>query len=68
MRRAELAALKVDDVDVENDVARVLGKGRRPRSCPFGRKTALALDRNLHVRSRHREQHGLTHRWGTKVP
>ena len=55
MRRAELAGLKVEDVDFENNVALVLGKGRRPRACPFGRKTAVALDRYIRVRARHRD-------------
>jgi site-specific recombinase XerD len=50
MRRAEIAGLKVDDVDLDLNVAIVLGKGRRPRSCPFGRKTAAAIDRYLRVR------------------
>jgi Phage integrase family len=31
----------------------VLGKGRRPRAVPFGRKTALALDRYLRMRASH---------------
>lgn len=47
MRRSELAGLNVEDLDFDNDVAVVLGKGRRPRACPFGRKTKLALDRYL---------------------
>jgi site-specific recombinase XerD len=53
MRRGELAGLRVEDVDFEHDVAIVMGKGRRPRACPFGRKTAQALDRYLRVRGRH---------------
>jgi site-specific recombinase XerD len=53
MRRAELAGLKVDDVDLSNGVAYVVGKGRRPRVCPFGRKAAAALDRYLRVRAAH---------------
>jgi site-specific recombinase XerD len=53
MRRAELAGLRLEDVDFDHDVAIVLGKGRRPRACPFGRKTAQALDRYLRVRGRH---------------
>lgn len=28
----------------------VLGKGRRPRACPFGHKTAIALDRYIRAR------------------
>lgn len=53
MRRAELANLRLDDVDFEHDVVIVMGKGRRPRACPFGRKTAQALDRYLRIRGRH---------------
>jgi len=53
MRRAELAGLRVQDVDFDHDVALVMGKGRRPRACPFGRKTAQALDRYLRARARH---------------
>jgi site-specific recombinase XerD len=44
-RRAELAGLRVADLDL--DVALVLGKGRRERALPFGRNTAVALDRYL---------------------
>jgi len=36
-----------------NQVVIVLGKGRRPRAVPFGRKTALALDRYLRMRASH---------------
>lgn len=53
MRRGELAGLRVADIDFDGDTALVLGKGRRPRVCPFGRKTAKAVDRYLRVRSRH---------------
>jgi site-specific recombinase XerD len=53
MRRAECAGLKVTDLDFTNEVALVMGKGRRARACPFGRKTAQALDRYLRVRRQH---------------
>ena len=53
MRRSELAKLRVDEVDLDDDVAIVTGKGRRPRTCPFGWRTAQALDRYLRARSRH---------------
>ena len=52
-RRAELVGLRLDDLDFEHDVARVLGKGRRERALPFGHKTAVGLDRYLRVRGRH---------------
>ncbi|MBA3877585.1 MAG: integrase [Anaerolinea sp.] len=53
MRRAELAGVKVDEVDLDQQVAIVMGKGRRPRACPFGNKTAQGLDRYLLVRLAH---------------
>lgn len=62
MRRAECAGLKVADVDFETNVALVLGKGRRPRACPFGRKTAQALDRYLRLRGNHPAAH-TDHLW-----
>jgi site-specific recombinase XerD len=52
-RRAEIVGLRVGDVDFDYDVAWVLGKGRRERALPFGRKTAVALDRYLRVRAKH---------------
>ncbi len=52
-RRAEIVSLRLGDVDFDYDVARVLGKGRRERALPFGRKTAVALDRYLRVRAKH---------------
>ena len=54
-RRAELAGLRLADLDFDLDVALVLGKGRRERALPFGRKTAVALDRYLRVRARHKD-------------
>jgi integrase len=38
-------------------VVRVVGKGGRERALPFGRKTALALDRYLRTHARHRFAH-----------
>ena len=53
MRRSELAGLRFEDVDFDDQVAVVLGKGRRPRAVPFGSKTALALRQYLRERNRH---------------
>lgn len=53
MRRSELGTLTLDHVDLDEQVALVLGKGRRPRACPYGSKTATALDRYLRARARH---------------
>lgn len=44
VRVGELVGLDVDDVDRERNVIRVLGKGRKERSVPFGRPAAHALD------------------------
>jgi site-specific recombinase XerD len=56
-RREELASLHVVDVDFDTNVIVVVGKGRRPRSVPFGRKTAVALDRYMRARAGHRHAH-----------
>jgi site-specific recombinase XerD len=54
VRAGELAGLETTQVDIdEDDVVIVLGKGRRPRACPFGAKTARALDRYLRARKNH---------------
>lgn len=53
MRLAEIAGLKLADVDLDAGLTHVLGKGRRPRACPFGRKATHALDRYLRVRAHH---------------
>src|SRR5215216_753401 len=43
-RREEIAGLTLADVDLDLDVLLVLGKGRRERALPFGRKSGEALD------------------------
>jgi integrase/recombinase XerC len=57
MRRAECAGMTLDDVDLDQRIVWVLGKGRRPRALPIGRKTAQALDRYLRTREGHRLAH-----------
>ncbi|MGI8829272.1 MAG: tyrosine-type recombinase/integrase [Candidatus Limnocylindria bacterium] len=54
MRRAECATMSLDDLDLDEDVVYVIGKGRRPRTCPIGAKASQALDRYLRVRASHR--------------
>lgn len=56
-RRAEIANLRYDerdeltnDVDLDQRVIRVLGKGRRERVLPIGDKTVKAIDRYLRLR------------------
>jgi len=47
IRVAELTGADVDDVDDARRVIRVLGKGRRERSAPFGAPAAAAIERWL---------------------
>jgi integrase len=55
MRRAEIAGIKTEDLDMDTRAVQVLGKGRRPRVAPFGYKTARALDYYLMARRHHRQ-------------
>jgi site-specific recombinase XerD len=57
MRRAECAGMTLDEVDLDQRIVWVLGKGRRPRALPIGRRTAQALDRYLRAREEHRLAH-----------
>lgn len=50
LRRAEMAGLTMQDVELEAQTLRVLGKGGRIRVVPFGRKAARDLDRYLRLR------------------
>jgi integrase/recombinase XerC len=52
MRRAECAGMTLDQ-----RIVWVLGKGRRPRALPIGRKTAQALARYVRTREGHRLAH-----------
>lgn len=67
LRVGELAGLTVDAVDLDEDnIVKVLGKGRRPRAAPFGAKTARALDRYLRAREKHRLT-ALANLWVTRL-
>ena len=54
LRLAELARLKVEDLDLDHREVAVYGKNRRVRVVAYGRRTAYALDRYLSVRARHK--------------
>ncbi len=61
-RRAEVAGLRYEpsdelsnDVDLDQGMLRVLGKGRRERVLPIGNRTVRALDRYLRMRAKHRD-------------
>lgn len=57
MRLEQLAGLDVADVDMDDDVCHVLGKGRRRRAAPFGNQTGQVLARYLRARMRHPQAH-----------
>ena len=49
-RLEEISRLQLNDLDLDEQTCRVLGKGRRERLLPFGVRTAEALDRYLRAR------------------
>lgn len=51
-RLSEMASLKLDDVDLDNQTLTVVGKGSRVRVLPIGAKAVKAIDRYLRVRRR----------------
>jgi hypothetical protein len=53
MRASELIGLTVDDIDREQSIAFVMGRGGRGRACPLGARTADALRWYMRVRIRH---------------
>lgn len=53
VRLAELTGLALDDVDLDEGLAVVTGKGKRRRAMPLGAKSTAALDRYLRVRAGH---------------
>jgi site-specific recombinase XerD len=53
VRRSEVMGLGLADIDFEQDVAMVMGKGRRARAVPFGLETRKALRTYLRARRRH---------------
>ncbi len=69
MRAGELIGLTLDDIDREQSVAFVMGKGGRGRACPYGAKTADALRRYVRERARNPMAKHTTQLWiGRKGP
>lgn len=54
LRLSELTDRRVGDLDLDLMVIRVLGKGDKWRSVPFGRTVATALDRYLRAAAKHK--------------
>jgi len=54
LRAGEIVGITLDDLDLDDGVVVVMGKGSKPRICPFGNNSAEALDRYVRARARHR--------------
>lgn len=61
-RCSEVMGLAVADVDRDGQTISVVGKGRRPRLIPYGRKTGQSVDRYMRQRNR-REDAGEPWLW-----
>lgn len=53
VRRAEMAGITTDDLDLDSQAVIVTGKGDRARAVVFGGQTTLAIDRYTRERRRH---------------
>jgi len=53
VRLGELSGLSVDDLDYDLQVILVVGKGRRPRSVPFGAKAGQSVEKYMRLRKAH---------------
>jgi site-specific recombinase XerD len=56
MRLAEIAGLRLEDIDKDLMIAHVLGKGGRPRAVPYDKDAAKELDRYI-LRARPEHPH-----------
>jgi site-specific recombinase XerD len=54
IRRGEMAAIRLADIDMDREMVTVTGKGGNTRSVTFGRRAAQALDRYIRLRAVHR--------------
>lgn len=53
-RLSEIATLTLENINLRERTAKVMGKGRKERMVPFGARSARALDRYIRVRARQR--------------
>ena len=53
LRRGEIGGLRLVDVDLDNALVHVMGKGGRPRTVPMDSRTVRAIDSYLRVRGTH---------------
>jgi len=60
LRVGELVGLNLGDISLGEGLVRVVGKGRKERIVPFGRRAAEALEAYLQVRGKRIKNRGLT--------
>jgi len=61
LRISELADIRLDDIDLEEQVIAVIGKGRKPRLVPFPDEAKIALRR--YMRSRFQRDREIPYPW-----
>lgn len=61
-RRAEVAGMTLDAIDLDAQTVRVTGKGSKTRTVFYSAKTGEAIDRYLRIRDKHRAR-GLPNVW-----
>jgi len=61
LRVSELVGLDLDSISLDPGDVRVLGKGRKERRVPLGRKAGAALETYLPRRDELRDRHGAQH-------
>jgi len=67
MRRAEIASMNLQDVNLESNFVHVHGKGKKERSVPFNRTAAIALRMYLGVRPKSRSEAFFLGRGGKRL-
>ncbi|NEB83927.1 tyrosine-type recombinase/integrase [Streptomyces anulatus] len=63
VRLSEVVNRTLDDVDLDQQVLHVIGKGSRGRAVPYGTKTAQAVDKYIRLRARHPYGKTVEHLW-----
>ncbi|MEU3700944.1 tyrosine-type recombinase/integrase [Streptomyces anulatus] len=63
VRLSEVVNRTLDDVDLDQQVLHVMGKGSRGRAVPYGTKTAQAVDKYIRLRARHPYGKTVEHLW-----
>ena len=55
MRREEMAGIMLTDIDWTNETVKIIRKGGKEQTLPFGSKASRDLDRYMRLRSQHKD-------------